>query len=58
MVPALFRAPTWRIVVLTKSSCPMVDEDYFYPRIGQIYTVCNEWRDAVLEELEITRRTC
>ncbi|UHD19028.1 hypothetical protein LT988_02165 [Thiocapsa bogorovii] len=55
MVPALFPAPAWRIVVLTKSACAMVDEDYFYPRIGQVYTVCNEWRDAVLEEIERIR---
>ncbi|QVL49813.1 MAG: acyltransferase [Thiocapsa sp.] len=55
MVPALFPAPAWRIVVLTKSACAMVDEDYFYPRIGQVYTVCNEWRDAVLAEIERIR---
>ncbi len=52
MVPALFPAPTWRTVVLTKSSCAMVDEDYFYPRIKQIYRICTEWRNAVLAELE------
>ncbi|MFB1490570.1 MULTISPECIES: acyltransferase family protein [unclassified Thiocapsa] len=55
MVPALFPEPTWRIVVLTKSACAMVDEDYFYPRIGQVYTVCSEWRDAVLAEIERIR---
>ncbi len=52
MVPALFPAPTWRTVVLTKSSCAMVDEDYFYPRIKQIYSICTEWRNAVLAALE------
>jgi hypothetical protein len=55
MVPALFPEPTWRILVLTKSACAMVDEDYVYPRIGQVYTVCNEWRDAVLTEIERIR---
>lgn len=55
MVPSLFPAPTWRTVVLTKSSCAMVDEDYFYQRIKQIYRICNEWRNAVLAELERQR---
>lgn len=55
MVPAIFRAPEWRTIVLTKSSCPMVDEDYFYPRIGKVYQVCNHWRSAVLEKLEEIR---
>ena len=50
--PAIYRAPEWRVVVLTKSSCPMVDEDFFYERIGAIYHVCTRWRDAVLDELD------
>jgi hypothetical protein len=33
----------------------MVDEDDFYPRIGQVYTVCNECRDAALAEIERIR---
>jgi len=52
MVPALFPAPIWRTVVLTKSSCPMVDENFYYPRIKQVYSICTEWRNAVLAELE------
>jgi hypothetical protein len=28
-----------------------VDEDYFYKRIGQIYTVCSDWRNAALDYL-------
>jgi len=41
----------WRIVVLTKSSCPMVDEPYFYARIGREYTECSEWRNRAIEWL-------
>ncbi|HED17515.1 MAG TPA: acyltransferase, partial [Gammaproteobacteria bacterium] len=52
VVPAIFPEPLWRIIVLTKSSCAMVDEDYFYPRIGKIYQVCTDWRNAVLDELD------
>lgn len=39
----------WRIVVLTKSSCPMVDEPFFYQRIGRDYTECSVWRDRVIQ---------
>jgi peptidoglycan/LPS O-acetylase OafA/YrhL len=39
----------WRIVVLTKSACPMVDEPVYYPRVNGIYTVCSQWRGKALE---------
>lgn len=41
----------WRMVVLTKSSCPMVDQSYFYERIKKLYSVCDQWRDKVLNRL-------
>lgn len=55
LLPEIFTQPGWRIVVLTKSSCPMVDEDIFYPRIGKIYQVCSEWRGAALAYLDRLR---
>jgi len=51
LLPEIFRAPGWRVVILTKSSCPMVDEDFFYDRIGKVYSVCSEWRNAALNYL-------
>ena len=51
LLPALFRTPEWRTVALTKSACAMVDEEYYYNRIGKIYAVCNEWRNKVLKYL-------
>lgn len=47
----IFAPPQWRLVVLTKSACAMVDEDYFYPRIGKVYDVCRQWREAVLKQI-------
>ncbi|WP_426416296.1 acyltransferase family protein [Aestuariirhabdus sp. LZHN29] len=47
----IFGGGQWRIEVYTKSACPMVDEDYFYPRIGTVYAVCEEWRNSLLEKL-------
>ena len=42
----------WKIVVLTKSSCPMVDEPFFYQRIGREYTECSTWRNDAIAWLQ------
>ncbi|MGN2253519.1 acyltransferase family protein [Frateuria sp. GZRe12] len=52
--PAAARAyskPDWRLLVITKSSCPMVDEPIFYERIGRMYDECSIWRKRALEYL-------
>lgn len=41
----------WRLIVHTKSACPMVDETFYYQRIGRDYTECDQWRDAALAEV-------
>lgn len=44
----------WRLLVMTKSSCPMVDAPIFYSRIGREYTECAQWRhDALLKVTQI-----
>lgn len=46
----VFDKPGWRLLVVTKSSCPMVAVPIFYPRIGREYTECAQWRhDGLLE---------
>ncbi|MET3652544.1 acyltransferase family protein [Dyella japonica] len=50
-VAEVFGKSDWRLVVLTKSSCPMVDESFFYARIGREYTECSEWRRNALAQL-------
>lgn len=52
MLAAIFPQPEWKTIVLTKSACPMVDEEYFNKRIGKIFTVCEEWRNAALDEFD------
>jgi len=47
----IFVRPGWRLLVITKSSCPMVDEPFFYPRIGREYTECTQWRNTALQDL-------
>ncbi len=55
MLPAIFREPDWKIILLTKSSCPMVDEDFYYARIGKVYQVCSDWRNQILDMLDKDR---
>ncbi|GLQ96697.1 acyltransferase family protein [Dyella mobilis] len=50
-VAKVFDRPDWRLVVLTKSACPMIDKSIFYPRIGRMYTECDTWRRTVLADL-------
>jgi hypothetical protein len=47
----IFDKPDWRLLVITKSSCPMVDVSIFYPRIGREYTECSEWRSDALRKI-------
>lgn len=47
----IFKKPHWRLIVLTKSSCPMVDAPYFYPRIKRVYARCAAWRKAAFARL-------
>lgn len=48
---AIYTRPGWRLLVVTKSACPMVDEPYFYPRIRREYTECAQWRASALERI-------
>lgn len=42
----------WKIVVLTKSSCPIVDEPYFSKRLGREFIQCTSWRKQAIAWLE------
>lgn len=44
----IFAGPDWRLLVLTKSSCPMVNVPFFYARIGREFTECGQWRQNAL----------
>jgi len=52
---ALFAERGWLLLVITKSSCPMVDEPVFYPRIKRYFTECAEWRDKAVESIRTIR---
>jgi hypothetical protein len=40
---AVYASGDWRLVVITKSACPVVDATYFFRDIGREYTECPEW---------------
>jgi hypothetical protein len=47
----LYDRPGWRLLVMTKSSCPMVDQPIFYARIGREYVECEQWRNTAINAL-------
>lgn len=50
--PALqdhFSRDGWKLVVLTKSSCPMVEAPVALPRFRREFTECQEWRAKALD---------
>jgi len=51
-VRAALPAEDWNLLVLTKSACPIVDQDIEYFRVGGTYTVCSEWRQAAVEYIQ------
>lgn len=54
-VRAKFADPDWRILVMTKSACPLVEVPFFYERIGRRYVECESWREKALKEIERLR---
>lgn len=50
-VAGAYDRPDWRLLVITKSACPMVDEPIFYERIGRMYEECSAWRKRAIRYL-------
>lgn len=42
------------LIVLTKSSCAIVDEPFFYTRINRRFTECETWRDRAIAYVQET----
>jgi peptidoglycan/LPS O-acetylase OafA/YrhL len=51
----LFGDAGWTLVVLTKSSCPVVDEPFFYERIHRNYTECETWLKSAIAYVQQTK---
>jgi len=54
-VERLFGDLGWEIVVLTKSSCPIIDKPIYYAKIGRYYTECAVWRTKALDWIRKSR---
>ena len=53
MVSGVFSSPDWQVIVLTKSACAIVDEDYYYEKADGIYTVCSDWKRSALGYIDM-----
>jgi peptidoglycan/LPS O-acetylase OafA/YrhL len=57
-VPAvgrIFDKPDWRLLVVTKSACPMVDAPYLAPSLRREYTECARWRRDAVSQIAALR---
>jgi hypothetical protein len=48
---SIYAPPEWRFILITKSACPIVDEDFYYSRINAVYDICRIWRNDALAML-------
>ncbi len=55
LLTEVYSQPDWRVTVLTKSACAIVDEEYYYAPVGGTYDVCSDWRETAIEHLVKTR---
>jgi peptidoglycan/LPS O-acetylase OafA/YrhL len=51
LLTEVYSQPDWRVMVLTKSACAIVDEEYYYSPAGGTYDVCTEWRETAIDYL-------
>jgi peptidoglycan/LPS O-acetylase OafA/YrhL len=41
----------WRLEIMAKDGCPMVDADYVSPALGRVYRECAKWRKDALDKI-------
>lgn len=54
-VHEIMRSRGWKLVVMTKSACPIIDKDFFYARIGRMFTECGVWKQAAVRRIQEIR---
>lgn len=52
---AIARDRGWRLVVMTKSACPIIDKEFFYHRIGRVFRECTQWKQAAVARMQELR---
>nr|WP_231984578.1 acyltransferase family protein [Mycobacterium sp. 852014-52144_SCH5372336] len=56
--PALEQAAEerhWRLELLTKAGCPLMDVPITHPNLRRVYTECEQWRDGIVARLRAER---
>lgn len=51
-IKQIYVSKGWRLIVLTKSACALVDEEYYDIRIRKAFKVCEQWRNSAIKYLE------
>ena len=55
LLTEVYSQPDWQVMVLTKSACAIVDEEYYYAPAGGTYDVCSDWRESAIDYLVKTK---
>ncbi|MEJ2177190.1 MAG: acyltransferase family protein [Gammaproteobacteria bacterium] len=45
----LFGGGDWNLILLTKGSCPIIDETFFYSQLNRNFIECDVWRNAAID---------
>lgn len=51
-VQSKYKKQDYKVVTMTKSSCPFIDAPFFYARIGREFTECSKWRLSAIEGIK------
>lgn len=54
-IQSIFNSNEWKVLIITKSGCPFIDETIYYDRIGREYTECNVWRNKVTDKINFIK---
>ncbi len=46
---SIYTRDGWKLIAITKSGCPMVDEPVYNPRIKRRFTECESWRNQAIQ---------
>jgi hypothetical protein len=54
-ISGVLASPDWRVLVLTKSACAIIDKTHYYKKVGGPYEVCTEWRNKVVDYIAMVQ---
>ncbi len=54
-IAEIYSEESWKIIAITKSSCPLVNTPFFYSRIKREFRECTEWRQELVQYINETK---